>query len=42
MAIGVSQDVAMEDACKIEHDLSEETIACLKAHILQVKNDEAR
>lgn len=42
MAIGVSQDIAMEDACKIEHDLSEETIACLKAHILQVKNDEAR
>lgn len=29
MAIGVPQEIALEDACKIEHDLSEETVACI-------------
>ena len=29
MAIGVPQEIALADACKIEHDLSEETVACL-------------
>lgn len=44
MALGVSREVALEDACKIEHDLSEETIACLKAHLLTFKSktNEAR
>ena len=32
-ALGVSPEVAAEDACRIEHDISEETFACLKAHI---------
>ena len=31
MALGVSHDVAISDACKIEHDLSDETFACIKA-----------
>ena len=31
--LGVSPEVAAEDACKIEHDISEETFARLKAHI---------
>lgn len=30
--IGVSPDVAEKDACKVEHDLSDETFACLMAH----------
>ena len=38
MTLGVSRDTALEDACKIEHDLSEETVACLKAYITRVKN----
>lgn len=38
MTLGVSRDTALEDACKIEHDLSEETVACLKAYIAGVKN----
>ena len=44
MALGVSREVALEDACKIEHDLSEETIACLKTHLLAFKDkkNEAR
>ena len=30
MALGVSHETALEDACKIEHDLSDETITCIK------------
>ena len=33
-ALGVSPEVAAEDACRIEHDISEETFCRLKAHIL--------
>lgn len=31
-ALGVSPDVAAEDACRIEHVISAETFAVLKAH----------
>ncbi len=30
MLIGVKEEVALSDACKIEHDISEETFNCLK------------
>lgn len=30
--LGVSQDTAAEDACKIEHDISDETFEALKRH----------
>ena len=30
--LGVSPEVAAEDACKIEHDISAESFACLKRH----------
>ena len=33
--IGVSEKVAMEDACRIEHDISEETFEALKKHCLK-------
>lgn len=33
MTLGVSREVALEDACRIEHDLSEETVACLRAFL---------
>ncbi len=33
MGIGVSPENAAADACKIEHDISEETFQCLKAHL---------
>ena len=42
MALGVSRDTALEDACKIEHDLSEETVSCLKAYLERLKSNEAR
>jgi len=32
MALGVSEEAAKTDACKIEHDISDETFRCLKAH----------
>ena len=31
--LGVSPEVAAEDACRIEHDISEETFLRLKEHI---------
>ena len=30
--LGVNRDVAAEDACMVEHDISDETFECLKAH----------
>lgn len=33
VALGVSPKTAAEDACRIEHDISEETFEKLKAHI---------
>jgi Mn-dependent DtxR family transcriptional regulator len=35
MALGVSKETALEDACKVEHDLSDETFNCMKAHYLK-------
>ena len=37
MALGVSREVAQEDACKIEHDISEETFLRLRDHFEQHK-----
>lgn len=33
--LGVSKEQALEDACKIEHDLSEESFMAIKNHIKQ-------
>ena len=30
MALGVPEEIALEDACKVEHDLSEESFNCIK------------
>jgi len=30
--LGVRRDIASEDACKVEHDISDETFAMLKSH----------
>lgn len=32
MKLGVSEENAVADACKIEHDLSDETFECIKKH----------
>lgn len=39
MLLGVSHDNAVEDACKIEHDLSDETYSLLKAHYFKLLGD---
>ena len=33
MDLGVSQETAVEDACKLEHDISAESFTALKAHL---------
>ncbi|MBR5301405.1 MAG: metal-dependent transcriptional regulator [Clostridia bacterium] len=33
MTLGVSRETAMHDACKIEHDLSDETFEAIKRHM---------
>ena len=38
MRLGVSEEIAKEDACKIEHDLSDETFEAIKNHITQEKS----
>ena len=35
MALGVPEEIALEDACKVEHDLSDETFQCMKEHYLK-------
>ena len=34
--LGVSPEVAAADACRMEHDMSAETFACLKRHAIQM------
>ena len=35
VAIGVDQEIAAKDACKMEHDISDETFAAMKRHLKQ-------
>lgn len=37
--LGVDRETAVNDACKIEHDLSEQTFLALKKHIQDWKRD---
>ena len=39
MALGVSGEVAAEDACKVEHVISDETFEALKAHLEKYRRD---
>ena len=39
MVLGVSRETALEDACKIEHDISEETFERLRDHLQMHKNE---
>lgn len=40
VSLGVDETTASEDACKIEHDISEETIECLRAHLAKIRKEE--
>ncbi len=35
MGLGVDADTAYKDACKIEHDLSDESFRCIQAHMAE-------
>ncbi|GFI62041.1 transcriptional regulator MntR [Clostridiales bacterium] len=35
--IGVQEETAYSDACKIEHDISNETFSCIKKHYMKFK-----
>lgn len=37
MLLGVKEEIAKIDACKIEHDLSKESYECIKSHLKQQK-----
>lgn len=38
--LGVDKDIASEDACKIEHHISEESFEAIKRHVNAFKNEE--
>lgn len=38
MALGVSEEIAYKDSCKIEHDISDETFEKLKEHLRMFGN----
>lgn len=35
MSLGVSEEIARNDACKIEHDMSDETFEAIKNHVIK-------
>ena len=35
ISLGVSEATAVDDACKMEHDISDESFAAIKQHIVQ-------
>lgn len=41
MSLGVSKEAALHDACKIEHDLSDETFEAIKKHYKQYGRPQA-
>lgn len=38
MSLGVDEKTAAEDACKIEHDISDETFSAIKEHVNKMQN----
>ena len=40
MALGVDRETAAADACKMEHDISDETFAAMKQHLKKNRNKE--
>ena len=37
MALGVDEETAYRDSCKIEHDISDKSFECMKKHYLNAK-----
>ena len=42
MALGVDRETAARDACKMEHDISDETFAAMKRHLQERQGAEQR
>lgn len=42
MLLGIKRDVAVEDACKIEHDISDETFELLREHYRKLAEENGR
>lgn len=40
VSLGVSPDIALADACKVEHDLSDETFEAIKKHANLYNNEQ--
>lgn len=40
MALGVDEETATEDACRIEHVISDQSFAAVKAHYLNYKKED--
>lgn len=38
MLLGVNKETALEDACRVEHDLSEETFKAIQTHLEKTKH----
>ena len=38
VCLGVSEEIAAEDACRIEHIISEESFEAMKAHLTRIEN----
>ena len=39
MALGVDEETAYRDSCKIEHDISDKSFDCMKQHYLNAKQN---
>ena len=42
ISLGVSDETASEDACRVEHYISEETFQAIKNHMLEMQNKTKR
>ena len=42
MKLGVNEKTAVEDACRIEHVISEESFDALKRHVAEMLNDHSQ
>ncbi|MBQ3638932.1 MAG: metal-dependent transcriptional regulator [Clostridia bacterium] len=37
--LGVNEEIATDDACKMDHDISDETFEALKAHVAELTSE---
>ena len=40
LEIGVDEENATKDACKIEHEISDVSFQCIKNHLMELRNNE--